>query len=73
MGKRNDTLIDADGQPPKPTDIEGRPAVGKFKGDDPMLAALIKHHPERDPARIKLLEDVDDNDSDSDRTPPADR
>jgi len=48
--------IDDDGiplEPPRPTDIEGRPAVGAVKGDDALLDALIRHHPEKDPINIK--------------------
>jgi len=43
-------------EPPKPNDIEGRPAVGAVKGDDALLDALIREHPERDPAKVKLVE-----------------
>jgi hypothetical protein len=56
--------IDGDGrpfEPPRPTDIEGRPAVGAAKGDDPLLEALIAKHPERDPAKVKLVESDNDD------------
>jgi len=55
-------LIDKDGlplEPPRPSDIEGRPPVGPH-GDDPLLNALIKEHPEKDPANIKKEDDDPD-------------
>ena len=64
--KKENRMINADGlplEPPKPSDIEGRPAVGEYKGDDPLLSRLIKEHPERDPARVKLLDLEDENES----------
>jgi hypothetical protein len=54
--KRENELIATDGrplEPPRMSDIEGRPGVGT----DELLAALIKHHPEKDPANTKLDED----------------
>ena len=58
--KKEHELIAEDGrpfEPPKPNDIEGRPAVGQAKGEDPLLDALIRCHPERDPVHLKLSED----------------
>lgn len=62
LGKLEQEAIDEHGrplEPPRPSDIEGRPAVGD-KGGDPLLDALIRHHEERDPAKIKKEEDDDD-------------
>ena len=54
--KSEQELIAADGrplEPPRPSDIEGRPAVG----EDALLAKLIKEHPEKDPANTKMEQD----------------
>jgi hypothetical protein len=51
--KQEEEMVNSDGrplEPPRPNDIEGRPSVG---WDDPLLDALIKEHPERDPVNIK--------------------
>lgn len=58
LAKRERAAITDDGvplEPPRPTDIEGRPSVG----EDPLLDALIKRHPEKDPANTKMAHESD--------------
>ena len=54
--KREKEMVTDNGvpyDPPRPSDIEGRPSVG----EDPLLDALIREHEERDPAKVKLTRD----------------